>query len=99
MPIGLGLAASHAPNVFIAPEDWDTRYKAAIDDVPQPLRAKEETLEVRRAYAQRIESSFTTLRHSRCRNRYTPTMSSVCQGRSVSSGPMAISYSRNVSAP
>jgi hypothetical protein len=62
MPIGLGLAASHAPNVFIAPEDWDTRYKAAIDDVPQPLKAKEETLEVRRAYAQRIESSFTILR-------------------------------------
>jgi len=62
MPIGVGLAASHAPNVFIAPEDWDTRYKAAIDDVPQPLGAGAETLDVRRAYARRIEASFATLR-------------------------------------
>ncbi|HXQ53897.1 MAG TPA: hypothetical protein VN802_22585 [Stellaceae bacterium] len=62
MPIGLGLAASHAPNVFIAPEDWDVRYRSAIDDVPQPLKAKDETLEVRRAYARRIEDAFAVLR-------------------------------------
>jgi Catalytic LigB subunit of aromatic ring-opening dioxygenase len=62
MPIGLGLAASHAPNVFVAPDDWEVRYKRAIDDVPQPLKAKEETQEVRRAYGRRIEAAFATLR-------------------------------------
>ena len=62
MPIGLGLACSHAPNVFIPPEEWDNRYKQAILDVPQPLAAAKETLEVRKAYAARIEAAFETLR-------------------------------------
>ena len=26
MPIGLGLASSHAPNVFIEPENWDAAF-------------------------------------------------------------------------
>lgn len=62
MPIGLGLACSHAPNIFIAPEDWDARYKQAIKDVPQPLAAAGETLDVRKAYAARIDSAFDVLR-------------------------------------
>jgi hypothetical protein len=62
MPIGLGLAASHAPNVFIEPENWEARYKSAIVDVPQPLAATKETLEVRKAYASRIEAAFGVLR-------------------------------------
>jgi hypothetical protein len=62
MPIGLGLASSHAPNVFVAPEDWDARYRQAIVDVPQPLAAAKETLEVRRAYAARIDAAFGVLR-------------------------------------
>jgi hypothetical protein len=62
MPIGLGLASSHVPNMFIAPEDWDRRYQQAIGDVPQPLAAAKETLDVRRAYAKRIESGFDTLK-------------------------------------
>lgn len=62
MPIGLGLACSHAPNIFIAPEDWDARYKTAIKDVPQPRAAAEETLEVCKGYAERINSAFDVLR-------------------------------------
>ena len=62
MPIGLGLACSHSPNVFIEPENWETRYKQAIGNVPQPAAAAQETLEVRRAYAKRIEDGFADLR-------------------------------------
>lgn len=62
MPIGLGLACSHAPNVFIAPDKWDVRYKAAIDDVPQPSAVQRETPELRRAYGQRIEAAFDVLK-------------------------------------
>ena len=62
MPIGLGLASSHAPNVFVEPDKWDARYKSAIVDVPQPLAAAKETPEVRRAYADRIEAAFGVLR-------------------------------------
>lgn len=62
MPIGLGLASSHVPNMFIPPEDWDRRYRQAIGDVPQPLAAAKETLDVRRAYAKRIEGGFDALK-------------------------------------
>ncbi len=62
MPIGLGLASSHAPNVFVEPEKWENRYKAAIADVPQPLAAAKETPDVKRAYADRIEAAFGVLR-------------------------------------
>ena len=61
MPIGLGLAASHAPNVFIAPEDWETRYQSAIEDVPQPLQVQQETPEVCAQYGERIENAFELL--------------------------------------
>ncbi len=62
MPVGLGLACSHVPNLFIPPEDWDRRYKQAIADVPQPLAAAKETMEVKRAYARRIELAFDAMR-------------------------------------
>ena len=61
MPIELGLAASHSPNVFIPPKDWGQRYKAAIGDVPQPLQVASETPEVCEAFGQRIEQAFATL--------------------------------------
>ncbi|MSQ50634.1 MAG: hypothetical protein EXR28_01970 [Betaproteobacteria bacterium] len=61
MPVGLGLACSHSPNVFIPPEEWENRYKRAVLDVPQPLAAALETLEVRRAYAARIDTAFLIL--------------------------------------
>src|SRR5215208_4497610 len=62
MPIELGLACSHAPNVFIEPENWEKRYKQAIGNVPQPESAAKETLEVRRDYAKRIDNAFADLR-------------------------------------
>jgi protocatechuate 4,5-dioxygenase beta chain len=62
MPIGLGLACSHAPNVFIPPEQWSVRHKAAIADIPQPLALQAETPEVCRAYGQRIDAGFATLK-------------------------------------
>jgi aromatic ring-opening dioxygenase catalytic subunit (LigB family) len=62
MPLGLGLACSHAPNVFVKPENWEARYKMAIADVPQPLAAQQETAEVKQAFAARIEAGFDVLR-------------------------------------
>jgi protocatechuate 4,5-dioxygenase beta chain len=62
MPIGLGLACSHAPNVFIPPEQWSVRHKAAIANVPQPLALQAETPEMCRAYGQRIEAAFGALK-------------------------------------
>ena len=43
--------------------------------------------------------SSTMLRHRRCSSRYWPTTARVSQGRETSSGPIAISYRRRVSAP
>ncbi len=43
--------------------------------------------------------SSSTLRHSRCSSRYWPTTARVSHGLDTSSGPIAISYSRSVSAP
>ena len=43
--------------------------------------------------------SSTASRHARCRKRNTPTISRVFHGFDASSGPMYISYKRNVSAP
>ena len=44
-------------------------------------------------------SSSTTRRQTRCRKRCEPTTARVSHGRETSSGPIAISYTRNVSAP
>ena len=62
MPIGLGLASSHAPNMFIAPENWHVRYEQRIRHASPPPEAKEETLEVLQGYAARIEKGFLELR-------------------------------------
>jgi len=62
MPVGLGLASSHCPNMFIPVEKWETRYKQAVADVPQPLVASRETPEVMQGYARRIEAGFADLR-------------------------------------
>lgn len=62
MPIGLGLACSHAPNVFIPPDKWDVRYKMAIGEVPQPPAAIAETPEMCHAYGERIEAGFDALK-------------------------------------
>ena len=62
MPVGLGLAASHAPNVFIPPDRWEKRYRAAIADIPPPPQVKDETPEVRAAIGRRIDTAFDVLR-------------------------------------
>lgn len=62
MPIGLGLASSHTPNMFLPAEKWPIRYDMLTRNVPQPPSAKLETLEVRQGYARRIAAAFDTLR-------------------------------------
>lgn len=62
--LGLGLASSHAPAIFCAPEDWPTVYAAIPDYMKgsQPHTAKNETLDVIRSYVARIEKAFAVLR-------------------------------------
>jgi hypothetical protein len=36
VPIVLGLAASHAPSMFVAAEHWPTVHRGLAQDVPQP---------------------------------------------------------------
>jgi protocatechuate 4,5-dioxygenase beta chain len=62
MPIGLGLASSHAPSVVAKLEHWGTYYTRLAGDVPQPPEAKEESQEVLASYIDRIEVAFATLR-------------------------------------
>ena len=65
MPIGLGLASSHAPIITTPLEMWEPTYKRItkdVVDVPQPPEAALETAEVRASYMKRIEDSFETLR-------------------------------------
>lgn len=62
MPLGLGLASSHAPNMFIPPEDWERRYKQAVEDVPQPLAVAKETMEVRKEFVRRMDAAWDTQR-------------------------------------
>lgn len=62
MPIGLGLASSHAPSINAPLEQWAPIYKRFSRNVPQPPEASEETPEVIRSYIQRIQSAFATLR-------------------------------------
>jgi protocatechuate 4,5-dioxygenase beta chain len=62
--LGLGLASSHAPAIFCAPEDWPTVYRAIPDYMKnsQPHTAKLETIEVIRGYVDRIQKAFGVLR-------------------------------------
>ncbi len=62
MPLGLGLASSHAPSMFAALEDWPKIYATLTQGVPQPPRAAEETPEVISGYIQRIRNNLRTLR-------------------------------------
>lgn len=61
MPLGLGLASSHAPSMFLAVEKWDTFYQKLVRDVPQPAEAKEETIDVIHRHLARIEENFRML--------------------------------------
>lgn len=61
MPIGLGLASSHAPNMFLPAEKWAVRYRQLTQNVPQPPEAERETLEVLQEYEKRIQTAFSEL--------------------------------------
>lgn len=62
MPIGLGLASSHAPAVVAPVERWGPLYQRFISRVTQPPEAAQETEEVIRGYVERVERAFATLR-------------------------------------
>ncbi len=61
MPIGLGLASSHAPNMFLPPAKWPVRYRQLTENIPQPPEALLETPEVLEGYGRRITDAFTEL--------------------------------------
>ncbi len=62
MPIGLGLASSHAPSVDAPLDQWVPLYRRFTGDTPQPPEAALETPEVIESYIGRIGMAFRTLR-------------------------------------
>ena len=62
MPLGLGIASSHAPSMFAKPEDWPRLHETLTGSVPQPPQIREETPEVIEQYVKRIQKNFRTLR-------------------------------------
>ncbi len=62
MPLGLGLASSHAPSMFAAPDDWPKIYEVLTRGVPQPPQVADETPEVIAGYIARIRKNLRTLR-------------------------------------
>jgi hypothetical protein len=62
MPLGLGLAASHAPSMFAAAEDWPRLHQVLTRGLPQPPQAAQETADVIAGYVKRIQGGFRTLR-------------------------------------
>jgi hypothetical protein len=62
MPLGLGLASSHAPSMFVAAEHWPQIYDTLTSGTPQPPTAAAETPEVLAGYVQRIQRNLRTLR-------------------------------------
>src|SRR5438552_4064062 len=62
MPIGLGLASSHAPSLVAPLEQWKPLYQRFSQRVPQPPEAAQETPAVIEDYIARIDRAFGTLR-------------------------------------
>lgn len=62
MPVGLGLASSHAPSMFAPLEDWQQIYTVLAGDAPPPPELAAETSEVLKDYIRRIKNGFSTLR-------------------------------------
>src|SRR5262245_11852362 len=62
MPIGLGLASSHAPSVVAPLDQWEPLYQRFAARVPQPPEAARETTAVIEDYIARIDHAFGTLR-------------------------------------
>src|SRR5579884_3942866 len=62
MPLGLGLASSHAPSMFVTPEQWPPLHEILTNGIPQPPQIQEETSAVIESYVQRIRKNFRVLR-------------------------------------
>lgn len=61
MPLGLGLATSHAPAMFIEPDRWPDIHKVLVRDNPLPKALAEETPDVIAEYVDRIKKGFASL--------------------------------------
>jgi Catalytic LigB subunit of aromatic ring-opening dioxygenase len=61
MPLGLGLATSHAPSMFQPAERWPDLHRILVRDNPQPPAVAEETPEVLAQYVDRIDKALATL--------------------------------------
>ena len=62
MPLGLGIASSHAPSMFAPLEQWPDIYRILAGDVPPPPELAAETTEVLVSYVDRVIKGFTALR-------------------------------------
>lgn len=62
MPIGFGIASSHAPSLLAKAERWPAIYERIVKNVPQPKVAERETPEVIDDYVGRVHASFGKLR-------------------------------------
>jgi hypothetical protein len=62
MPVGLGLASSHAPSMFAPLEHWKPIYDVLAGGVPAPPELAAETPEVLESYIKRIKLGFAALR-------------------------------------
>jgi hypothetical protein len=61
MPLGLGLATSHAPSMFQPAERWPELHRILVRDNPQPPAVARETPEVLAQYVDRVNAAFATL--------------------------------------
>lgn len=61
MPLGLGLAASHAPSMFVPADKWPALHATLTRGVPQPPQLADETPEVLESYVQRVRRGFRQL--------------------------------------
>jgi len=62
MPLGFGLASSHAPSMFAQVQDWPKLQEVLPRGLPQPPALREETRDVLEGYVDRIQRNFATLR-------------------------------------
>jgi len=66
MPLGLGLASSHAPGMWAPPETWGRFFDRMPDEIknhlPYTAKVEFESLEIRQDYYNRIHTAFAVLR-------------------------------------
>lgn len=66
MPLGLGLASSHAPGMWAPPETWGRVFQRMPDEIknhlPYTAKVEFESLEIRQDYYNRVHAAFAVLR-------------------------------------